>query len=674
MTSRISFFKLTINEWKKLGWLTALQALLFALIVPLRLLLALAMEKNAGRMPLTDVLYENVGFEKLLTTATIVAMGILCALAVFSYLHSRKRLDFYYSLGLRRGTLFLVKFTAGTLTFVVPFLASQALAVLVGALYGVMSAMVVQEMTSASLLGILFFLTSYSAAALAVLLTGKTLTSVLAIGTLSGYLPMVWLVVCGCQEMFLPTLCPDGVTFLGEAYRIYRTSRRMMLDHSSPWIMILSWQANGESVRQGLTGMWPDLGSICLFLVLPAILTALCLVLCRVRKTEAAGRALAFGWTEGLIKILLAVPAALFAGMVVYEEFHSVAWEICFVAAFGALACVIMEFIYRWDIRQALAHKWHIAVTLALSLAVFLFFRFDLCGINTYLPEKEELAAMSVRYTYGGFNYYDEAGEKIRNEQDILRMLETDRVDLLYPLAEDGVENVRKTELNGSYLYLNMEYRLKSGRTFYRSYTVRRDLYEKAQQELMKDKEYRERYYPILGWDDAQLEKVDNIWVDLSQEQWEKFTQEKAGTQTGKQMEEPEEEQDVDDEKMSDGLSIEIETSIETSADDPDVGEWEYSDSGVMTGMTLTEEASRSLIRAYQEDLAESSNLYLAEGNILFADDETVGTMTISWKSEPKGEWTYYNYDRYMIREDFTRTMEVLQKAYEEDGAGDMRG
>ena len=117
MTSRISFFKLTIDEWKKLGWLTALQTLIFFAIIPFRLLMSLAMEKRNGEVPLADVLYKNVGFDKRLTTVTIVAMGILCALAVFSYLHSRKRLDFYYSLAIRRESLFLVKFTAGAMCF-----------------------------------------------------------------------------------------------------------------------------------------------------------------------------------------------------------------------------------------------------------------------------------------------------------------------------------------------------------------------------------------------------------------------------------------------------------------------------------------------------------------------------------------------------------------------------
>ncbi len=657
MTSRISFFKLTINEWKKLGWLTALQALLFAMVIPLRLLLPLALEKRIKARSLTDVLCENVGFDKTLTTVTIVAMGILCALAVFSYLHSRKRLDFYYSLAIRRDTLFLVKYTAGTLTFVIPFLANQALAVLVGVLYGVMSAAVVQEMASASLLGILFFLTSYSAAAVAVLLTGKTLTSVLAIGTLSVYLPLIWLVVCGCQQIFLPTLLPDGVTYLGGAYRLYMTSRRLMLERSSPWIMILAWSPDGAAVRQGLTGMWPDLGSICLFLVLPVIMTSLCLVLCRVRKTEAAGKALAFRWTEGLIKILLAVPVALFIGMAVYEELDSVVWEICFVAAFGALTCVIMEFIYRWDIRQVLAHKWHIIVTLALSLAIFLFFRFDLAGVNTYIPEKEELAAMSVRRSYSDFCYYDDDGKRTKNEQDILRLLETDKVGLLYPLAEDGVRNVQENDFEGDYVSLNVEYRLKSGRMVFRSYTVKSDLYNKAQRELMKDEEYRRRYYPILSWDETQLEKVEEIWVLLPQELWEMFAQEEPAT-TGNDAEKTDDadglaESISDDEKMTDGWEY---------------SEWEYAEysgSGVMTGMTLTEEAGRRLIRAYQEDLAESDGL--------LTDSGSEGSMSIEWRRELNDP---YNVDRYLLRKDFTRTMEVLREAYMEGAARekDMRG
>ena len=679
MTSRISFFKLTVNEWKKLGWLTAVQALVFALFIPLRLLLPLALEKKIKARSLTDVLCENVGFDKTLTTVMIVAFGILCALAVFSYLHSRKRLDFYYSLAIRRDTLFLVKFTAGAMTFAAAYLANQLLAILVGAIYGVMSATIVQEIVASSFLGILFFLTSYSTAAVAVLLTGKTLTSVLAIGAISMYLPLLWVVVCGFQEIFFPTLIPGGVTFMGGAYRLYMTSRPLMLEHSSPWIMILAWNADGAAVRQGLTGMWPDLGSICLFLVLPVILTSVCLLLCRVRKTEAAGKALAFAWTEGLIKIMLAIPAALFIGMVVYEEFDSVVWEICFVAIFGALACVIMEFIYRWDIRQALAHKWHIVVTVAVSLAIFLVFRFDLIGINRYLPEKEELAAMSVRRSYSDFCYYDDDGKRTKNEQDILRLLETDKVDLIYPLAEDGVQNVQRNELDGDYVSLNMEYRLKSGRTVYRSYTVNSDLYKKAQRELMKDEEYRKRYYPILTWDDARLEQIEDVWVLLPQELWEKLGEQGDLMTTGKDAEKTDDADGKagatsDDEKMADGLTTEIKTAADApdisgeSAEDTGTDEWEYaeySDSGVMTGMTLTKEAGRRLIRAYQEDLAESDGLLMEEAS--------VGSISIEWKHDSNDPYTV---DVYSLRKDFTRTMEVLREAYAENAMNenDMRG
>ncbi len=655
MTSRISFFKLTIDEWKKLGWLTALQTLIFFAIIPFRLLMSLAMEKRNGEVPLADVLYKNVGFDKRLTTVTIVAMGILCALAVFSYLHSRKRLDFYYSLAIRRESLFLVKFTAGTLTFVIPFLANQALAILIGALYGVMSAAVVQEIVVSSVLGDLFFLISYSAAALAVLLTGKTLTSVLAIGTISVYLPMLWLVFCGYQELFLPTLIPDGGTYLGGAYRIYRMSRRMMLERSSPWVMLIVWHPEGAAVRSGLTGMWPDMGSICLFLVLPAVLTALCLALCRVRRTEAAGKALAFGWTEGLIKILLAVPVACMVGLPVYEELNSVVWEVCFVVAFGVLACVIMEFIYRWDIRHALAHKRHIAVTVALSLTVFLLFRLDLSRINTYLPEKEELAAMSARCPYSDFNYYDEDGERIDSEREILRLLETDRIDLLYPLAENGIQNVREAKFN-EFVKLNMEYRLKSGKTVCRSYTVDYDLYKKAEQELMKDEEYQKRYYPILGWDDAQLENVTSAWVLLPPEMWEKFEQEakeptansdadgKAAAETTGDAEEGEE--------SADGAEKGTESSVEVGYD-------EYAH--VMNGMSFYGEAGRALVRAYQQDLAESDGI--------LPDSDSVGAITVAKKTQGQGQELY---DEYALRSDFTHTMEVLQKAYTEGVARDI--
>ncbi len=621
MTSRISFFKLTHNEWKRLGWLTAVQFLAFGLLIPFRLLISLAMAQNGmtGTTP-EQILYSSVGFRKETDIILIIGFGIVCALCVFEYLHSQEKLDFYGSLAIRREMLFFVKFTAGTMTFAAAYLASQILSAVVGAVYGLMNATVLQEMAAAFVQGILFFLTSYAAAIVAVMLTGKILTSVLAVATFAGYGVLVWLIAAECVNVFFPALLLSD-TWVG---------RMSVLEYSSPWILIFTWRPEGDSVRRGLTGMWPDMGSVCLFLVLPAVLVLISLALCRVRKTEAAGNALAFSWTEGLIKFLLALPAALLAGLFSHDSLLSPAWEICFIVLFGVLLCLIMEFIYRWDIRQIFAHKWHMAVTVAAALAVFLTMRFDAARINTYLPAREELAAISVRNPYSNFGYFDENGERISERKEILPLLETENVELLYPLAENGVQKFRESAgqktaaFDSRLISVDLEYRLKSGRTVFRNYTVDYALYREIMEELLSDESYCRKFYPILTWDDTALEDAEDIYLLLAEDVTETL-------RTGRP------ESATDAIEYSRSAYEDVETTSE------------------MLYWTPSRKQSRKLIEAYQKDLAENPCRPMDEGNL--------GTLHVWWKADPEGiQWT----DSYPLTEGFARTENVLREIMKE--------
>ena len=88
------------------------------------------------------------------------------------------------------------------------------------------------------------------------------------------------------------------------------------------------------------------------------------------RRSEVSGAALAFQRLEGVIKILLAVLAALVAALIA-SELDSVFWEIAFILLFSALGCMVMEFIYRWDIHLVLQHKEHIVISAVLAALMF---------------------------------------------------------------------------------------------------------------------------------------------------------------------------------------------------------------------------------------------------------------------------------------------------------------
>lgn len=495
MTSKISFSKLVRSELHQLNWLTAVWSLLFGLLIPFRVLMMMAM-RGSYRINETTPIEEfsrHVGLGHMENEVIILIAGGVCALAAFSYLHSSVKLDLYQSLALRRERLFAVRYISGALSFALPYLISQVLAALIGIFYGAMSAQLLLEMTVSCVQGVLFFLCSYSSVLLAVMLTGKTLTAIFATGVMGLYVPAVYVLYVGMRQTFMET-----------SIWVYYGSDNV-LKCSSPWAFCLSKPV--QQGREGITGYIPTLGELCQLLALAAVLTAVCVALYRVRKTEVAGSALAFRRTEGIVKLLICVPTAICAGWLANELFDSILWEVVFIVLFGTLACLIMEFIYRWDIRQVFGRKRYLAATLICAVALFFPIRFDWMGYNTYLPDKEELAAMSVMDLHFNISYPEATDTYTWEDDSIIKLLdymETADFDGLYELARSGVENAGRDTWNGDFTYTYLKFRTKDGKETYRCYWVDEELYLQVMDEMIQREEFRNKYFPVLSWSEEQ--------------------------------------------------------------------------------------------------------------------------------------------------------------------------
>ncbi len=595
------------DEVKKLNWLTAVQLLVFGLLIPFRVLMMMAEAANSARKYEQEVNFlerfcENVGFGHWENTLVILIAGIFCALCVFSYLHSSVRLDFLHSLPIKRDRLFAVKYLSGTLTFVIAYVCSQVLALLIGAVYGCFSGTVALEMLAATAMGILYFLCSFSGTILAVMLTGKLLTAVCAIGVMGLYFPMIILLKYVMQVAFLENLFDD--VYLG---------MESWLRYTSPWSFCMFHFEDGQHATGGMTGAWPNMGDVCQLIAVAAILTAVSVLLYRIRRTEAAGSALAFRKTEGIIKLMLTIPTALIAAVFAFEVFENPVWEVFFMFLFGGLGCMVMEFIYRWDIRQVLSGKRHMVLTLFVSAAIFFAFRYDMAGYNTFLPAKEELQSMSIKDPYTQFLYRQDGVREdnwdTQPTKEVMDYLETGDFDAIYKVAQNGVENTGEEYWEGYCVHI--KYHLKNGREEYRSYHVDADVYTECMNELLKDEAFREKYFPILTWEG------DNGSYD-------------AGAYIPKSMLE------------ADGAEAETEMSDEYYEDEYYYDEWYYENESVY--VAIPSDRVEELIEAYCRDLENASyaSVLNGEGNLFFSYEYTMEE--------------YYPFD-----ETFTETLKVLQ-------------
>ncbi len=496
MTSKISFFKLVRQEISRLGWLFALQILVFWMLIPFRLLIMLTNRLDDLNMDRLDIFCQNMGFGQWENTFVILCFGIICALCGFAYLHSQVKLDFYYSLALKRERLFAVKLVSSSLTFLIAYGSAQLLGAVIGLGFGAVSLKALGEVLAASLVGCLYFLCSYSGALLAVMLTGKMLTSILAIGVFGLYVPMVKGLLGMVQEIFMPTALFASA---------WGNSMQDFLKSTSPWAMCLFEQGSGEF---GVTGMQPDAVSLVAIAGVTLVFMLVSLGLSRIRRTEAAGSAIAFLKLEPWIKLFLTVPMTFLAAMLCHLVFENMVWELVFLLVFGVLGCMIMEFFYRWDIQQVVKNKIHMLLTVGIAALLFFGARFDWIGYNTYLPDPEEIQSMAVldymnivyEETAGGEKNSSDSYNFYTDEARILDHLEMEDFSLIYRIAQDGVQHVKSWISLPDTTVVKIKYHLKNGREVYRSYFADTELFMDAMEELHKKPEYRKLRYPILSW------------------------------------------------------------------------------------------------------------------------------------------------------------------------------
>ncbi|MCD8022768.1 MAG: hypothetical protein LUF30_07300 [Lachnospiraceae bacterium] len=646
MTSKISFSKMIRAEMRQMNWMTVVQMVVFFLLIPFRVLMTMALRENdLSRYGSSSVLtaeeqFNNiVGLGHVENTLVILACGSICALVAFGYLHSQVKQEFYLSLSLKRRELCAVQVLSSLLTFVGGYLICQVLGILVGLIYQAVTLKTVLEIVLASLQGILFYLCGYMSALVVMMLAGNFLTTILGIAAFGLYLPLMHVLWESFTGVFWTTQVQEY------------TSSISWLKWTSPWAWCLA------KTYMPAEKVVPGFGDFCQIIVILAALTLVSVLLYRIRKTEVAGKALAFPYLEPVIKMMVAVPVALTAGLVGYELFESITFEIFLIVLFGALPCVVIEFIYRVDIRQVLSHKWHFAVALVISFAIFFAFRFDLAGFNTYLPAESEVEAMSITpYRSMYASRENESGDAwsgaMRNVMDLVYW---EDFDGMYEVAENGVENIEKygysynetSDEDATEVYV--KFYLKNGQEIYRVYQVSISLFYEVMDELLIQDDFLDQYIPIFSWDDEEKSRVKEIYCSVyGYDEDDLFgavpePEEETETDTGLESN-TELETDVQMEPEADTTET-AENAGESAATEEVVSDYDYKS----VSLNIPEAKLEELLEAYREDLKNVSAEELLEGT---------GEIYIYAGSN-------YAFDRYTFSIAFTNTLAVLRETYD---------
>lgn len=451
MTSRNLFFNLLKEDLRRRLWTLILASLVF--FGTFFVAFTMVIQNYVGRFNRADYGYTPAQFaEKVSATLCedfygcwpwfmlIAIVGaVICGMNGFAYLHSRKQMDFYHSLPVKREMIFSVRLVNGILIYAAPYLAGLLFTYLMCALYRVMT----WDIFFGSLFMFVLYLMGYAivylGVVLAMMLTGKLVIAFFGICVTNLYAPVLYALGMTLRDAFF-------VTSYGGSVDVETAVA------ATRWFSPASYFAGliiDVFEKDNLKGFWVQ---ILLFVLCAAVLVALNLWLYKKRASEKADISMAFKITEPVVRIMISIPVGVMAGLLFYAIQYdygrstSIVWLV-FGGLLGGFLCHgVMEALYNGDIKKCLSHKVQMAVTMVIAAVIPIAFLFDIFGYDSYLPEKKDIKNMAVitnELRFGG-SYYEKDGW-VSPVNYALEHMEIEEFDAMYELAavlaEDAGEN-----------------------------------------------------------------------------------------------------------------------------------------------------------------------------------------------------------------------------------------
>ena len=455
MTSKNSFLASLKENNKRRIWLWIVSIFGFVMLLPSLIMMLISQHTNRydfyldsyGEALATQMLRENltrdlnyilnVGYGSEIWLL-VAGFAVLSGVQGFSYLYSRKKIDFYVSMPIKRKKRFLIIWLNGVLAYAIPCFLGLAVSLMIVATNGVLTNEIILGTWQSYLILLCMYLGVYHLVILAVMLTGNMIITGFAIATLFLYECMVRVIIMGYMELF----------YKYYSYRGYSTNPLL-----SPFAILFDYQNAFESNKGNI---WLTILYLLLFATVAGIIAYVCYLK---RPTEAAGKAIAFSKPKAILKIMIAIPVALMAGyfsgeIVGYSPLYGnhncgVMFFVMALALIGT--CCLMQVIYEFDIKGILHKKSHIVISALLIILIFAVFKYDLTGFDQYIPDAEKVDSAAIAtptdsYLYYGNDYWDEDMKYISKEEYVEEYMYLTDIGAVNQLMKHSMELVDQYE------------------------------------------------------------------------------------------------------------------------------------------------------------------------------------------------------------------------------------
>lgn len=534
MTLKISFSKVCRENMKRylavgscLLFVCLMQILAFVIEIQNRLI---DYQSITSRVEMLEMLQYAIEPSEIEFGAALV-FGVAFAYAGFGFLHSKIQSDFYGALPVKRRTVYQMNGFNSLLIFFVPVLVLALGKGIVLGVVGYLTHSFVMLISKGIVYQMLVFLASWVTAVLVIALTGQWYVGLLAYGVVAVYMPLV-------IRNLIPTY--SGKFFHTFSYA-YEWENAFVYNCFSP-VSLSFGLLSGTETGKYLVGiiLWIGIVGIISYLLFQR------------RPAEAAGRAMTFEKFNPVIRFLIVIPMALYAGWFLSETSmqNSMIWHVIGIMIGVFLFHGLIETIFQSSIRAVFAHKKQLAATFLFSFGITAVFYFDLIGYDKWIPAKESVKSIEVTL------------DNMENRQDCFWGEKPDgvsdeSVETILALVRDAVvtedtENavvysnavgagalardvstveVDYDENDEEHMIITMEtaYHMKNGQVKRRKYQIDENKSMELLNQLYADEDFKDDYFSLYTADISKISRIewDNIveyeTVKLSSQEKEEF-------------------------------------------------------------------------------------------------------------------------------------------------------
>ncbi|MFR5726818.1 MAG: hypothetical protein ACLUEJ_10070 [Clostridium sp.] len=324
-----------------------------------------------------EVVLDEISYGNGLMVFLFLMAAVVVGVTAFSYLHNKKKVDFYHSIPVRREVLFAVQYGDGILIPAAAYLFGCLLFTAVAAAYGVPVSEFFGSMAAAFGMNLLYYSLVYGTVTVAMMMTGNIVIGLLGTAVFFGFVPLAAGLLGAFGDQFF-------VTSAGEFWYADSSPYLWAMQNLSP-VGAYIWSAASVSDADGIKMAEVLKAAACMMAV-----TALSLELYRLRPSEAAGKAMAFQ-KQGSGSY----PSGTSGGMQedgFWTLRSQVKWG-CLERQQGFSLCTAwLRSSIILILKLFHANSWRCAWE---RNAVFFGFRYDWYGYDSYVPQ-EEIASASV--------------------------------------------------------------------------------------------------------------------------------------------------------------------------------------------------------------------------------------------------------------------------------------